>query len=150
MSISILVTAMDGDMILGIIQVGILHGTAHIGADLIAGDGDQVGEASTLAGILHGITGIGVHITAGVAAITAVMAAITAAIGDIIITTAADLHTAISMDALQLHVRAEIMRAVTALPDHDPIYRQAEACRHALLPTETRLYAAVKQGAAHR
>ena len=41
MSISILATAMDGDMILGIIQDGILHGTAHIiGADLIIGDGD--------------------------------------------------------------------------------------------------------------
>ena len=76
------------------------------------------------------------------------MAAITAAIGDIIITTAADLHTEISMDVQQLHVRVEIMQAATDLRDHDPIY--PGVCQRALLPIEIHLYAVVIQDAAHR
>ena len=148
---------MAGDMILGI-QDGILLGTAHIGADIITG----VGEASTPVGILHGQVGTGVHLMdgAGEAAIMAattvdimaatmvVMVDITAAIGDIIITTASR-DTVISMDAQLLHVRAEIMQAVTVRQDLDQIFRLAEACQHALHLIEVLQYAVTKQGAAH-
>ena len=144
-----LVTAMAGDMILGI-QDGIRHGTAHIGADLITG----AGEATTPVGILHGLAGTGVHLMdgAGEAAIMAAtmvaMVAITAAIGDIIITTESR-DTVISMDVQLLHVRAEIMRTVTVHQDLDQISHQAEACQHALLPTEVHRYAVTKQDAVH-
>ena len=137
----------DGDMIPGITVLGILHGTVHIGADL----GAMAGGVFIQAGIPHGIITAG----AGVVAITeedttavTMVDTTVAAIGDITIT-AAGHHTELSTDAQQLPVRMDVMQAVTALRDHDLIYRQAEVCLRALLPIEVQQYAVANQGAVH-
>ena len=133
---------MVGDMTPGImVPAGILHGTVHIGIDLIAGAGVLAGEVIIRAGIPHGImtgTGAVVIMVVTMAVITAVTMV---AIGDIIIITTAGRRTVISMDDQHLHVRGEIMQAVTVRQDHDPIYLVAEACPHVLLPTEVLLFA---------
>ena len=144
-----------GDMILGIIQDGTIHGTAHIGADLI---GEWAGVDSTSV-IHHGLTGAGAVTTVAITAvitvaITAVATVVTivvtmAAITDTIIITASHL-IAISMGEQHYLIRTDAMQAVIVRPDHDLTYRQTEACQRALLPTEAHRYAVTKRGAAHR
>ena len=148
-----------GDMILGIIQDGTLHGTA-LGADLIIGAWAGVDSTSV---IHHGLTGAGavttVAITVAITAVITVAITVVATVVTIVVTMAAITDTiiimarhliAISMGEQQCLIRTDAMQAVIVHPDHDLTYRQTEACQRALLPTEAHRYAVTKRGAAHR